>query len=760
MAEALFNVVVQGRLLDGFEHDQVLLQIQQQLRLPPAKARQLLAAKPMLVKQAVPRETAQAYLDRLNGLGIATIIQPVDQTPRADAAPRYFKTGIRLRRSVRFEYALWKATAQSAALVLAHFTMALGAGLGLLCYLWFFAGLLTAPPILFSAPLYLLSASVLVFIGALLSRAWLSPKPVADTAPTSDTPTLRNFVDQLCDAIALPAPHEIHLDAGAGISITPQPGLKHFKTANYSLTIGLPALLCLSTQQLAASMAGVLATGARPAAVRRQLLVAGLGNRLQHSASNTDPLGEYLERLLAGSDGKPLLATLCVPVRIALKLSTRLHAHSAATLARIETNMQEAKNREVDRYMAAVAGSEAFALTLNSWRRLERAHASALNQNFDDWDSDALVDDLPALVRHYYSNPDASDPETGSAEPDNTRLERCGLGQQPGIVEFEHGTADSLVENPQTLALAVTQVFYQRSHIRNTRPRQPAEHVMVIAGERAQRQQRALNYFNGWFHPHRFWALPEQMLIQRMPLRDAAEQLNVCVNEIRRLTPDRQTQLADYTRLFQQIQELQLGQRVLAAGRPFQFRLARYDLSALPAELELRQQQLQHIMDNLAAQEAIMGGRIALGLRLCGQEFGDLHQTLVNLQPLGARLHKLELDTALLEQLLHRLQTLRERRHAQAIAHLENKIDEALAQCQLRLEKIPHPFNSRHRSLNSALQVTLKPDQSGASTAIRARVLLRAMRAINERLAQHAADYGATAEEAYKIERIKLITPE
>ena len=750
MAEALFNVVVQGRLLDGFERDQVLLQIQRQLHLPPAQAQQLLGAKPLRVKQAVSLEKARRYRDRLEALGIATLIQPVANA--SQSGTRYFSAPIRLRRSAQFDIGLWGAIGKTAALALAHLGAIFCSGLGLLCYLWFFARLPVTPPILFSATLYVVMAASLVLLFALSARPLFFRSRASDIASGDNVERLRHFIEELCAAIAVPSPRDIQLDTGLGLTLTAHAAMKKPGAASYTLTIGLPLLLLFSTRQLAGATAAILGSQARPAALRYLQLAAGISARLQACAADEDPLGKRLYPLLESGARKSVLAPLCVPARLLLKLSSLLYARSIALLRDIDAAAREAMDREADRYFVAVAGTDTFALTLNSWRGLRQAHSRALQHNFDTWENDGLTDDLPALVRHYYRHAGLSEPD----DRDHSRLEQCGPGFQPGITTVsEQEPADSLLDNPQTQSRMATALHYQRLGIPDARPRQPTEQMIIAADERAQRSQRAQVYFNGWFHPHRCWKLPDQALIETLPLRDAARQLNVCVNEIRRLTPDRQAKLADYARLLQQIQELQIGQHALAAGVPFQFRLTQYDIAALPAELEQRQQQLRKIMDQLAAQEAIMGGRIALGLRLCGQE-SDLHQALTALQSLDARLHKLELDAALLEQLTRRP----ERRYARTVAHLESKVDETLGLLWQRLEKMAHPFAGRHRSLKDAIQTAPGFDQSGTRAATRARALLQALRTINERLAQRAAAYGATAEEAYRIERIKLLTPE
>src|SRR5690606_36934754 len=138
---------------------------------------------------------------------------------------------------------------------------------------------------------------------------------------------------------------------------------------------------------------------------------------------------------------------------------------------------------------------------------------------------------------------------------------------------------------------------------------------------------------------------------------DAREQLNVCVNEVRRLTPDRARLLNEFSRLQNQLNELLLGQQVLAANHRFQFRHLKYDGSSLAPLIEQRQRDIARIVEQLGTQESIMGGRIALGLKLFGQDGAEseaLHRALHFLGEQEKALYRLEQDTALLEQLLLR----------------------------------------------------------------------------------------------------------
>ncbi|HET8711398.1 MAG TPA: hypothetical protein VFM32_08480, partial [Spongiibacteraceae bacterium] len=110
MESPQFNVVVDGNVLDGFDAGTVQQQLQQQLKLPEAKAKLLLAGKTVTVKRDVDAALANAYCKKLRNLGINAYLEPVPApahkstiveiasddavttTPTAQPATQYFSS--------------------------------------------------------------------------------------------------------------------------------------------------------------------------------------------------------------------------------------------------------------------------------------------------------------------------------------------------------------------------------------------------------------------------------------------------------------------------------------------------------------------------------------------------------------------------------------------------------------------------------------------------------------------------------------------
>src|SRR5262249_3933852 len=119
----------------------------------------------------------------------------------------------------------------------------------------------------------------------------------------------------------------------------------------------------------------------------------------------------------------------------------------------------------------------------------------------------------------------------------------------------------------------------------------------------------------------------------------------------------------------------------------------------------------------------------------------------------------LALDCYQLEQLLQRHHELREADYSFPIKKLETKINDEYMLLIVRLGDIPYPLDSRHLSLKSFVENILSQpiDHKYSLILQRAKRLIDILYRVNEKLSRQAADYGTIAEEAYRIEPIKLV---
>ncbi len=794
-----FNVLVDGTVLHGFDTGAVLLQLQQQLKLPEAKAQLLIAGKVVTVKRGVDAAIANTYCKRLQAIGVSARVETVVNVAADTAAPqakpkptpaitryhaqRYFpdsplNAGATAHSST-FKRAVMRASSACVGTLLAYCALAL-AGVGfLLFYVAHYAYLLATPPILFSATVYLICIAALTVIVALLLRPLLPRRDKAESAEVLSIiqePDLFAFVTQLCEKLALKAPEQMALTTATVNTASLLPGFKNLARGDYQLTLSLPILENSTLSQFAGLLAADLATQAQLPMLRYRRLAHIICTRLDDCLAHRDWLARHVDVLSLSPPAK-LAAVIRFAKQIIEKTNSQLRKIKAR-MQRIDTQLLRSRLFEQDRYSALTAGSNLFTGLMIFCARLDIAAHDANAKNLEDRIEGGLVDDLPALITHYFDNIDENfartmqrkwDTETTPRRDEpplvRERIEQIAGTIHSGLID-DNQPALSLLRRRDDLAKNITLDKYREAGVCFDADRLlPVDELTYAATQDILQRQQAAIYFNDWFKPFRFWSLADYKLIRDMPLQDAAMQLGVCVNEIRRLTPDRAKSLAEYDRLQNQLREILLAQHVLAAGKKFAFRYISYDGTTLVPLLDDRQQELTAAMEKLSQQEAVMGGRITLGLRLSGQaerEVQALHDALRLLHESGTRLHKLSLDCFQLEQLLQRQYQLREADYSLPIKKLETKIDDATTLMIVRLKDVPYPLDSRHSSLKGFVEATLAQPVAAQRSPIlqRAQRLLDVLYRVNEKLSRQAADYGTIAEEAYRIEPIRLINNE
>ena len=799
-----FNVLVDGSVLNGFDADTVLLHVQQQLKLPEAKARLLIANKTVTVKRDASEAVASAYCSRLRALGIDARIEPsaiisntatpnpvsaaVAQSEKVKPAPaairpptkRFFSdtplTAKETARTNPFKNAVRGAHMALGGTALAYGALALLSLALLLFYMIHYADFLVIPPVVFSATVYLIVSLTLVVIAALIWRPLLAQSDEDDThAPISpiQEPALFVFINQLCEKLALNPPTEVVLTTATTNSASLLPGWKNIRQGEYRLALSLPAIENSSLNHYAGLLAADLATQTYSPMLRYRWLSAMIYRRIDICLNNRDWLAQRIDAFALSAPSA--LDRLFVLLEKILEQANRYLHKVFARLQAIDAKLQRALLDEQDRYSALIAGSARFTDLMILRARLNTAANDANEKNLEDRIEGGLVDDLPALIRHYYDSAEENfarnlqrqwNAETTPRKDEppiaRERIEHIiGITKQSSI--DDETPALSLLQRRDELARHATLSDYRSMSFEvDSSSLMPTDELTYTATQDILQRQQAAIYFNDWFKPFRFWSLADYKLISDMPLQDASMQLSVCVNEIRRLTPDRQKLLAEYDRLQNQLREILIAQHVLAAGKKFAFRYVQYDGTTLVPVLEDRQQELAAVTEKLLQQETVMGGRITLGLRLSGQdqrEVSELHDALRMLHDIGARLYKIALDCFQLEQLLHRHHALREADYSLPIKKLETKIDDTCTLLIVRLNDIPYPLDSRHRSLKSFVETMLEKSQNKSQSPIlqRAQRLLDVLYHVNEKFSRQAADYGTIAEEAYRIEPIRLV---
>ena len=783
MNDAQFDVIVDGQPLPEFDATLVLAQLQQQLKLPEAKARQLLAAKAVVVKRAVSCEIAQAYCRRLLAIGVATRVMPTATTsssPAAVVTTNYFESHpvplTAARASSIFSRELWWASLRASMVLGGYMAMTLAVILLLVGYLFHFSYLLVTPPLLFSICVFIIPLLGLGLLVALLLRPLLPLQTRTEATHALDRteqPQLFAFIDSLCASLAVPTPQQISLSVSERNDVALVRGINNFFRGTYRLTLSLPLLDAAPLNEFAATLAGDIATQAKWPALYYRLLRQRTLTRIAVCTAGNDWLQRRCTALSRRCDHTRFKFMRAVLHYLMLQ-SNRSLQQIVQRFEHIDLQFIRARQFEHDRYRALIGGVAVVTKILVLESKLERAVADAEALNRQQLDTGKLVDDFPALVNHYFVSLDDGfsrqlkklwETQTISRRREpaiaRERIEHSWTAKNVAIVVNDEPAA-VLLQQRSEWARRITVAHYRElGWPVNPDNLLAVDDLTYAATQDILQRQQAEVYFNNWLRPFRFWSLADYQLIRDMPLQDAAQQLNVCINEIRRLTPDRAKLLAEYQRLNQQIQEILLGQHVLAVGKKFAFRYVAYDGTTLQPILEEKQQLLTKVLEQLSMQETVMGGRITLGFRLCGQAERDvelLHDALRLLHDCGARLDKLALDAYQLEQLLGRHYRQREADYSAAIKRLEQKIDDTLMLLLARLSSITDPLDPAHHPLKYRLDAELLKIAEGKDAILqRARCTLDTLYGLNEKLSLLAADYGTTAEEAYRIEPIKLI---
>lgn len=800
-----FNVLVDGSVLNGFDADSVLLHLQQQLKLPETKARLLIAGKTVTVKRDASEAVASTYYSRLRALGVDARIEPIavmndavtstttdapvaefkSEKTQAPATPRqpaqcYFSgaplTVKETARTSIFTRAVMRANTALRGTAFMYGAVALSSVASLLFYMVRYAGFLVIPPILFSATVYLIVSIALAAFVLLIWRPLLPRQnKIDDDIPISplQESALFVFINQLCEKLALKPPTEIVLTTATTNTASLLPGFKNFQRGEYRFALSLPALENSSLNQYAGLLAADLATQTYLPMLRYRLLTIAVRERIEDCLAKRDWLARRIASLARSTS--PALIRLLQLLEKVLDHANGMLQKISIRLQTIEAKLQRPLLNEQDRYSALIIGSDKFSDLMIFRARMEAAAHDANEKNREDRIEGGFVDDLPSLIRHYYDSAEENfarnlqrqwlaETTPRKDEPPITRerIEHVASIETQKLIDDE-APALSLLQNRDELARAATVSMYRNAELDfDPANLMPADELTYTATQDILQRQQAAVYFNDWFKPFRFWNLADYKLISDMPLQDASMQLSVCVNEIRRLSPDRAKLLSEYERLQNQLREILIAQHVLAAGKKFAFRYVHYDGTTLVPVLEIRQQELAAVMEKLQQQEIVMGGRITLGLRLSGQdqrEVHELHDALRMLHDIGTRLYKISLDCFQLEQLLQRQHKLREADYTLPIKKLETKIDDACTLLVVRLNDIPYPLDNRHRSLKSFVETRLAQTHGKPLSPIlqHAQRLLDVLYRVNEKFSRQAADYGTIAEEAYRIEPIRLV---
>ena len=262
-----YRVVFAGRLLDGFEADEVKQSLASQLQLSPAKVAAFFSGEKQVLKRTVTLEQAQRYAALFTRIGLAAIVETLGETerdaPAGTAAPEPEARPLPPLRPVRSRF-LYKPLLGLAALCnVAMFLLYLATLATLLLVLlnpyalaaWLFASL--GNPLI-AAAIYALTLVFGLFLTALLAKPLLALHRVQyPTVPLSpqQEPDLFEFVADVCEIVGTAPPREILLSNDATLDMRFQDDVTAAIEGRTTLILGLPLAASLNVRQLAAALA-------------------------------------------------------------------------------------------------------------------------------------------------------------------------------------------------------------------------------------------------------------------------------------------------------------------------------------------------------------------------------------------------------------------------------------------------------------------------------------------------------------------------
>jgi len=241
-----------------------------------------------------------------------------------------------------------------------------------------------------------------IFVGAIVTACLVKPllrsrttewTPYAITRASE--PALFTFIEQICVSMSAPMPTRVVLDLRANASASLRRGLFSFASNDLVLTIGLPLVAALSTQQFAGVLAHEFGHFTQRRAMRLSYLVMGLAHWFGRVIYERDELDCALIAASHGARQGTLLSVVNLSVYLIRGLLRALMLVGQAVGCTLSRQMEF----HADRYETAVAGSDAFVTTHRRLFALNAACEStypALLRTFVE--TRQLPDDLPKLL--------------------------------------------------------------------------------------------------------------------------------------------------------------------------------------------------------------------------------------------------------------------------------------------------------------------------------------------------------------------------
>lgn len=742
-----FHVLIHGTDKNGAAEK--VNQLLATARITPELLHQPGPGKPLVIKRRFNKAQASSLRDRLVGLGLESSILPLQ--PGSPAS-----TSATLKRVSQQIQALFKQPSASQVEAATRFSAIQAwvlCGRSMLRPLLEVASLLAVSALLVTALAWLTIAAfrysfllgllvVPCFLAILINCIALvafflwprrEPAPVRHTVSNQDDPRLMMFAAVICQMLKAPQPTAISLNLDpnvrAGLFREPSGRLR------VSLDVPVPLLYSLNLAELASLIAGECGRLADTTSHTPSLLAEKTRNYLRgymEQELDLTPLKHAASNLSA-----PLTAEILRKAIDVLEKGEKWRMHRVSQhlhrFDRIMANSQPSK-RSRDLFWGAPAGHLETKVEQIAQARRDYMQEECSDGRIKD---QLLIDQVAAAI--------AADAAVSSSPiPDSSLLQT----QTP---------AHSLIKGLSERDKALSQLMYeslglnlQRFSLRNRdevlKRRQQNEHYREVAEQ----------YFSGWFRPRQFWQIPLVTAHRTETLRS----LNRCINQLRRLAPERNDLIAQQESLHQQIVELQAAQKISTGGATFKLVHNLSSSSDLASTLKARETRLRECNEELFHQNSIMGERLLLGLTLAQQRGAKIEGVVTALRCLAKLRHRLDKLQLTLDE-LDIVKAHRKGMIGNVFATYQRELNRAIdTEYQFlarQLEKCPYGF-CEPGVTNLGQLLSLRIQQRGSRrTGEQARILLAVINEAHEKISQRAAGIAARMERDYQIEKIRRL---
>ncbi len=409
-----FRVVLTGRPIQGCSNERIEQRLVEQMKLSAAQAKQLLPPAKRMLKQGLDRAGAEALHKRFQTAGLETRIEASEPMPAADplqALRALAGAGLEAKRpSHRYMAHVLLVTACCLLIpvLYAGFVIALAVALG-----WYLSHVHVYLADGFSVWLKLcayvipaVSGSILLLFLARPLFSKLAPAERELTLDLSAEPRLQQVIEQLCRAIGVKAPVAVHLSAQVNASVHFEEGWRGLRSGRKVLTIGMPLVAGLTTQQFVGVLAHEFGHFAQRLGLRSSFLINRVNAWLELRCHGSDPWDDRLDEWLERDLWFPVPQALQL-AQFGIDLSRRLMDVGFRLSFRLSRSLSRQMEFDADRYEALLSGSEAFRQTALRLRTLAEAWQAVDQKNGNIWRERRLLRNMPEATALMVSRLDA-----------------------------------------------------------------------------------------------------------------------------------------------------------------------------------------------------------------------------------------------------------------------------------------------------------------------------------------------------------------